>query len=111
MRNKTKKSTLTTNEFHLICDCQNGSINNLRPINYMELFVSDISESMMQNPLEEKWEVDGPLLLQKLEALSERELLELMISIDEFWQRKDDFYSRLKHPTPASVLENLEKTQ
>lgn len=73
-------------ELGLLCDALNGSLyNEPRTVNYLP---AEIADAIQLDNLSEKWEVDGPALIEKLNGLAQIELFALVDGIEMWWERQ-----------------------
>jgi hypothetical protein len=106
METQTK---LTQEEFHLICDNENGLVRNFTTTNFATNFVWDIHHILVDSEIGQKWKVNENDLMKKLHSMSDEEILQLFIEVDAFWQRGDEHYQRFSSralKSPANVLNN-----
>jgi hypothetical protein len=79
-----REVNLTQAEASLVVDAMNGTL--MEPHSYRLLWAS-VSEAIHDEGLDEKWDVDGPALVEKLRALSPGATLALVDACERYWQR------------------------
>lgn len=93
---KKLKGYLSKNEAMLIVDAQNAYLNNGATASLLQHQIYDAIEL---EGLANKWEVDGPDLIKKLEALSHFEKFVIEEMAEECWSRagaSDDMMNIVK---------------
>jgi hypothetical protein len=99
-----KKQILTKNEFHIICDALNGSTKmeskffphlhwskkDIKKEPYWQWeFANDIIDAIVIWELQEKYEIDMELFMDKLEILLKtNKFCNLLNRVDLFWRKK-----------------------
>ncbi|WP_194724058.1 hypothetical protein [Noviherbaspirillum malthae] len=73
-------------EWNLVRDSLNGTSHE--PAAMIQAVWHGISDSIGLDQLDEKWEVDGPALLKKLQALSYVEQVALVEAVEQWWADK-----------------------
>lgn len=81
------KSLLSEDEQALIADALNGIIFDAY---YVYLLAHNIADSISLDGLDQKWNVDGPALLQKLEAFSPIINAAIVDAVERFWASVGD---------------------
>lgn len=79
------KGRLSREELYLIIDVMNGTM--LSPQIAGQHIPLNVEDGIALDHLDQKWEVDGPALVEKLKAMSTPELFFLEIWVQGFWQR------------------------
>lgn len=77
-----KEVDLEINEALLICDVLNGT---LMDANTARLLWAEVEDGIKLNGLDEKWEVDGAQLVQKLRGFTQLQCLALVDAAERFW--------------------------
>tara|TARA_R110000868_G_scaffold126072_1_gene332969 strand:- start:12824 stop:13465 length:642 start_codon:yes stop_codon:yes gene_type:complete len=109
-KNMKKLEVLVENEFNMICDCLNGVVIDLEPIEWRINITDDLIESGYA--LKSKWNVDIDDLEYKLDSLSNVEFLKLLVKVDLFWQTDDSNYESFNKISPkAKILEITDETE
>lgn len=107
-----KLEKLNENEFHLVCDFLNGLVLNLKCINWKSNLIDDIIYSEESDILKSKWCVNIDNLEDKLNLLSDIELLELLVEVDLFWEIDESSYQLFGFISPQSkILEIINKQE
>jgi hypothetical protein len=100
----TKPKPLCLNEVMLVADALNGAnwwlvMDPEQMDRYVNVggsmrggcsLVHEVEDAIALNDLDERWEVDGPALIEKLENLPPDLRRKLILGIGEFWDRPDD---------------------
>lgn len=73
---------LTANEACLICDVLNGTIMDA---NSASMLWAEVEDGCNLDGLDEKWEIDGPALVEKLKSYNETQCLALVDAAERFW--------------------------
>jgi hypothetical protein len=94
---------LAANEFHLLCDLQNGTILSLEPLNWKQ----NLFCYYEINNLKSKWKVNSKKLVKKLRALSSLETLELLLKIQAFWRSDDSIYKTVNMISPTEKINEI----
>jgi hypothetical protein len=93
---------LEKNEFNMVCDCLNGIIIDFEQSDWRDSILDNIYDSN----LESKWGVNKKELIHKLCRFTNVESLELIVDVDQFWDRNENKYQVLGKITPkAKILE------
>ena len=103
----TEKWGLTPNEMNLIYDVHNSTIPSLDYLNWRENEISRFIECNEYYDLETKWEVDFEAFIEKLEGLSEIEMLEIFDDVKVFWGITDYSYHWLGDITPQEKMQKI----
>jgi hypothetical protein len=74
---------LTVNEACLIVDVLNGA---LMDANSARLLWAEVEDGISLNGLAEKWNVDGPALVKRLQALTSVQALAIVDAAERVWQ-------------------------
>lgn len=99
---------LEENEFTMICNSLNGIVIDFEPINWR----SSIIDCIYDSNLESKWGVNKEELISKLCKFSNIESLELIVDVDQFWNRNENQYQVLGKITPqAKILKITSETE
>jgi hypothetical protein len=88
---------LTEAEACLICDVMNGT---LMDANTAHMLYAEVEDGIALEGLAEKWEIDGPALVEKLKALSDIQCLAVIDAAERFWSTPDD-----RRSIPGTVRE------
>lgn len=103
-----KLEKLNENEFNLICDYLNGIVPNLNYVNWKSKIINDIINSHHID--DSKWSVNKEDLEHKLNLLSDMELLQIIVDLDLFLERKQNIYQLVgKISTQSKILEIITK--
>lgn len=108
MKYSIEELNLTKDEFHLICDNQNGLLTRTDLLNCKSCIMGNVYEQMNEDNLHKKWNVNKDLLMKKLDKLSYKETLRLLVAVDEFWDRDDSLYIMMGVQPPLQILSELE---
>jgi hypothetical protein len=73
---------LSENEACLLCDVLNGT---LMDANSAALLWAEVEDGIRLDGLDQKWEVDGPALVKRLQALDRLHCLALIDAAERFW--------------------------
>lgn len=73
---------LSVEEASLICDALNGTWHQAET---MSLAWASVSDAIEMGHLDEKWQVDGAALVEKLRRLSTGETFALVDAVERFW--------------------------
>lgn len=108
---KYKDLNISKNEFHLICDSENGSIHDYGYFMWKHNLIGNIYDGIELEGLDKKWGVNKDNFIDKLRLLSEIEFLNLMIEVDSFWDVKEEIYSTFGFISPNLKLLEFTKQQ
>lgn len=97
---KNMNTSLTKNEFQLVCNIYGSAISDLGGIDLREDLFGYYSIYLLQD----KYKVDTQKLHNKLEILSTLERLELLAKIDIFWNRDESTYQILDLISPKEMI-------
>lgn len=75
--------SLTVAEWKLCADSLNGVW--MQEASMLGMTWGGIADSIRLDRLDQKWEVDGPALVRKLQALSYAETIALVDLVERFW--------------------------
>ena len=92
-----KQVDLALAEASLIVDSLNSSLYDA---NSARMLWGGIEDSVMLEGLAEKWDVDGPALVEKLRGLNEIQSLAIIDASERFWEGKErngDFEAAVKN--------------
>lgn len=78
--------TLSENEALLICDALNGTL--MLP-QTMRLLWAEIDDSIRLDATDEKWQVDGPALVEKLRRFTSGQTLAVVDAGERWWNRNE----------------------
>jgi hypothetical protein len=85
MERRQLRQLLNNGEIALICDVLNGTMfADPYSVNFVSMEVQD---SISMDRLDEKWQIDGPALVQKLKGLSYGTMLALVDAVQMWWHR------------------------
>lgn len=76
------KISFTKGEAWLIVDALNGAVFDARSAS---MLWASIEDSIKLDGTADKWNVDGPVLVKKLQSLSELECLAVIDAVERFW--------------------------
>lgn len=85
-RRAIREVPLTLAEACLIVDALNGSILDA---NTAQLLWANIEDAIKLDGLAAKWEVDGPVLVEKLRSLNTFHCMALADAVERFWEFED----------------------
>lgn len=74
---------LTKNEAMLIVDSLNATIKDMMVIHGLEY---NIEDGIHYEGLDEKWEVDGKALVEKLKSMNNLQRLAILDGVEYYWQ-------------------------
>ena len=74
---------LTPAEACLIVDSQNGTLHDARSA---PMLWGGIEDSINLDGLAEKWEIDGPALVEKLKQLNDLQCMSIIDAAERFWE-------------------------
>lgn len=77
---------LTENEAMLIVDALNGVLIGA---DAGALLWANIEDSIRLDGLDEKWSVDGPALVEKLQAMTATQAMAVLDAAERFWQQPE----------------------
>lgn len=77
------REKLTENEMALIIDNENGTINSAP---HIPVVWYNVEDGINLNGLDEKWNIDGPALLDKLKNLQIHECFALVDAAERYWE-------------------------
>lgn len=77
---------LTENEAMLIVDALNGVLIGA---DAGALLWANIADSIRLDGLDEKWSVDGPALVEKLQAMTATQAMAVLDAAERFWQQPE----------------------
>lgn len=75
---------LTVPEAMLIIDCLNGTF--VEPSTARQQIPFEIADGIRLEHLDQKWSVDGPALLAKLEKLTDESAVALAEAVNKWWE-------------------------
>jgi hypothetical protein len=78
---------LTEKEACLIVDVLNGT---LMDANTAHMLYAEVEDGIALEGLAEKWDVDGPDMVEKLKVLSDIQCLAVIDACERFWSTPDD---------------------
>lgn len=81
-----KETPLTPAQACLIVDCLNGTMMEARSAG---LLWAEIKDGIKYDGLDEKWELDGPALVEHLRSLSVLQGMALIDAAERFWNLPD----------------------
>lgn len=82
---------LSRGEAMLICDALNGAATGETPASLLtQLLVPEVQDAVALDHLDQKWEVDGSALVEKLKALGPVAILALIDAAERFWRAVGD---------------------
>ncbi len=85
-RRAIREVPLTEKEACLIVDSLNGTVLDA---NTAQLLWANIEDSVKLEGLADKWEVDGPVLVEKFKGLSAFQAMALADAAERFWEMAD----------------------
>jgi len=77
-------SSLSIDEICLVVDVLNGSIHDA---NTAHMLWAGVEDGIRLDGLAEKWDVDGPALVEKLRALNDIQSMALIDVAERFWEK------------------------
>ena len=85
-RRAIREVPLTMAEACLIADSLNGSMMDA---NTAQVLWAGIADSIRLDGLAEKWDVDGPALVEKMQGLSALQAMALVDAAERFWEMEN----------------------
>jgi hypothetical protein len=79
------KNRFTQNELMLLIDHQNGTIFSPSLFSTTETMQHSVSDAIILDGLDSKWEIDKQVLFEKISRLSDPEAYFIREEIDRFW--------------------------
>lgn len=83
LREELRSVLLTEAEASLICDCCNGTWWEAHTV---PLLWANVADGVRLEALDQKWGVDGPALIAKLQGLTYGQTLALVDAVERFWR-------------------------
>jgi hypothetical protein len=95
------KGNFTKGELNLMFDTVNGHM--LTPILAGHSLISNVEDAIALRGLDQKWQIDGPLLMKKLESLGRYKAAALEIYTVAFWEQ-EHYQTQEKHENFLNIL-------
>lgn len=81
-----KEVPLSLDEARLIVDCCNATVYDARTAT---MLWGSVEDACQLDGLDEKWGIDGPVLVEKLKGLTQLQALALVDAAERFWALPD----------------------
>lgn len=88
------KANFEEKELSLILDCLNGSFLQDQAEIWLNCLHFEIEDAVAYDGLDEKWEVDGARLVQKIETAEKSTIMALIDFTDFFWRSHERWSAR-----------------